>query len=217
MTCLSGNSLVYRGGLQSPSMFGYQSTCHLACSSCMCVHIHSPPCYHFILALLCISSSHSLHFSGAGKGGGNSLQGQHNICCPDSKQKGRQSEQTTCGTGKRQTRTNYWNFSESACTFLLMSVASYHPMWSQLQRKSRQTPFGFEFPQKEDGCLVSPAQEGIWKTARPCLAPFFPLLPILFFRCFHVFPVETATGAEHLWFQITVVELQSTQHHCLET
>lgn len=101
--------------------------------------------------------------------------------------------------------------------FLLVSVASYHPMWSQLQRKSRQTPFGFEFPWKEDDCLVSPAQEGIWKTARPCLTPFFPLLPILFFRCFHVFPVETATGAEHLWFQITLVELQSTQHHCLET
>lgn len=45
---------------------------------------------------------HSLHFSEAGKGR-NNLQKQCDICCPDSKWKGRQGEQAACGTGNRQT------------------------------------------------------------------------------------------------------------------
>lgn len=95
--------------------------------------------------------------------------------------------------------------------FPLMSVASCPLMWAQLQRNRRQTPFGFEFPQEEEDCVIFLHRRG--SERQHCLTLFSPLLLVLFFDRFKVFPVETAIGAEHT---IPLVELQFPWHHCLE-
>lgn len=190
--------------LQSLSMPGYQSPC----LQWLVVWPYSL----FLLQSLNLSFAPwlflSIHFSGTEKGG-NNLKKQHDSCCPDSKWKGRQNEQAA----SVETVEIALKAAAVAAPFSLMSVAGCHLIWSQLPRYRRQTPFGFEFPQD---CFICPAQERIWKKARLCLTPFSLLLLILFFGCFHVFPVEKSAGAELLWLQMIVVELQSTQHQHLK-
>ena len=217
MKYLGGNSLVCRGGLQTPSMPGYQLTCHLACSGGLYVHILSPlPALYLSFTLYLFPSL----FVSAGQERGDTTcrSSMPFAALTESRRGGRAKGQPVAQERDRPEWTVEIPLKATAvpAPFWLVSVASYHLIWSPLPRNRRQTPFGLEFPQKEEDCLVFPAQEGIWKTARPCLTPISSLLLILFFGYFHVFPVETATGAEHLRFQMTLVEVQSTQHLCLE-
>lgn len=58
------------------------------------------------------------------------------------------------------------------------------------------------------------------KTSSHFLFSFAPVFSVTFFG-FEVFPVETAKGAEHLWFPITLGELQrgtvAWNYRCFKT
>lgn len=102
--CLTGNSLVCRGGLQSLSVPGYPFTCHLACGSCLYVHILS------LLQALYLSFTLYLFLSffwvqQGREGGKKTYRSSVTFAAlTASGRGGRVEEQTACGTRKRQTR-----------------------------------------------------------------------------------------------------------------